>query len=132
MLPLFGSLDCAFEQLDLHLGLPRRIALYLLVHLPNVRHYIGLNTGRNIREQLGCGSAKQNETGDHQLEGRWTLLFFRYERRLPHASIPVGVRAPLVIVPNGDGTNVNSLRVFLSSWSVFANYKVLENTPHDV
>ena len=132
MLPLLGSLDCAFEQLDLSFCFPRRIALYLFVHLPDARHHIGLNAGRNIRKQLRCWSAKKNETGDHQFEGRWTLLLFDSRDDFRAASIPGDLRVPLVRDPNAGGMNVNSLWVFLSSWCVFANHKVLGNTRHDV
>jgi hypothetical protein len=50
-LPLFGSGYRAFEQLNLHLGLPRSIALYLLVQLLDARHHSGFNTGRYVAEK---------------------------------------------------------------------------------
>jgi len=76
MLPLLGSPNRAFEQADLYFRFLRRIALYLLVHLPDACDHIDLNAGGNIREQLGCRSAEKNEAGDHQPERRRTLLPF--------------------------------------------------------
>ncbi len=76
MLPLLGSLNRAFEKLDLHFGFPRRIALYLLVHLPHARHHVGLNTGGNVRKQLRRRRTEKDETSDDKLESWLTYLLF--------------------------------------------------------